>query len=565
MAQLNKFIQALHDRRADALSLVGGEPISITIAGKTVPITRDRLSPPALLKLLGEITPPDLAEDLAERKQFGFVYGAPSGPVNVAVEPTGSSIRVSLSPKPVAAATPAKAAPARPDAEPSDATAQAEPVEPEPNAPAPTANAEPPAQEQEAPAESKQEAPPPEAAPPKAVSTPEPAPPPATPKPDEAVTPISSARPVTNRGDLGAQAELDRLLAELVHAGGSDLHLRVGEPALFRHDGRLARLDEPPYDSDWVQAMLDAIMPEKDRKRHAEKGDADFAYEIADLARFRVNAARDREGPMAVFRVIPSLIPTCDDLDITPEVRNLCQLTKGLVVVTGPTGCGKSTTLAALVNLMNANREDHILTIEDPIEFVHKSQKCLVTHRQVGVHTESFKTGLRAALREDPDIVLIGELRDLETVAIAIETAETGHLVFGTLHTTTAVSTIDRIIDQFQADRQAQIRVMLSESLRGVVAQTLCRKVGGGRVAAREILLSSPAVSNLIREGKTFQLPSIIQTNRKIGMITMNESLLDLVDRKLIAPQEAYMKAVDKMGIRNALSTRGIDCSFLAA
>jgi twitching motility protein PilT len=250
-------------------------------------------------------------------------------------------------------------------------------------------------------------------------------------------------------------------------------------------------------------------------------------------------------------------------MGISREVQNLCYLTKGLVVVTGPTGSGKSTTLAALVDLINRTRTDHIITIEDPIEFVHQSKKCLVTQRQVGVHTRSFKQALRAALREDPDIILVGEMRDLETVSIAIETAETGHLVFGTLHTTTAASTVDRIIDQFPADRQSQIRVMLSESLRGVIAQTLCRKIGGGRVAAREILLSIPAVSNLIREGKTFQIPSIMQTNRKVGMVTLNDALMELVDSRQVEPQEAYMKAVDKAGFAAGLKAKRHDTSFL--
>jgi len=244
-------------------------------------------------------------------------------------------------------------------------------------------------------------------------------------------------------------------------------------------------------------------------------------------------------------------------------VQNLCYLTKGLVLVTGPTGSGKSTTLAALVDLINRSRSDHIITIEDPIEFVHQSKKCLVTQRQVGLHTRSFKQALRAALREDPDIILVGEMRDLETVSIAIETAETGHLVFGTLHTTTAASTIDRIIDQFPADRQAQVRVMLAESLRGVIAQTLCRKTGGGRVAAREILLSIPAVSNLIREGKTFQIPSVMQTNRRAGMVTLNDALMELVESRQVDSKEAYMKAVEKAGLAQALKAKKFDTGFL--
>ena len=227
--------------------------------------------------------------------------------------------------------------------------------------------------------------------------------------------------------------------------------------------------------------------------------------------------------------------------------------------MTGPTGSGKSTTLCAMIDYINKNRQDHIITIEDPIEFVHPNQKCLINQREVRTHTDSFKDALRAALREDPDIVLVGELRDLETVAIAIETAETGHLVFGTLHTTTAASTVDRIIDQFPSDRQAQIRIMLSESLRGVIAQNLCRKIGGGRVAALEVLIVTQAVSNLIREGKTFQIPSMMQVGKAVGMVTLNDALMDLVTKKLVAPDEAYAKAVDKTAFEGLLKRAGLD------
>src|SRR5213596_651187 len=325
----------------------------------------------------------------------------------------------------------------------------------------------------------------------------------------------------------------------------------------------MKRQATPPISTAQLELMPLAVMPERNRGEWKETGDSDFAYEIAGLARFRVNAARDRKGPMAVFRVIPAQVVTVEQLNITKEVQQLCFLTKGLVLVTGPTGSGKSTTLCALVDLVNRMRSDHIITIEDPIEFVHENKKCLITQRQVGVHTESFKSALRAALREDPDIILVGEMRDLETVAIAIETAETGHLVFGTLHTTTAASTVDRIIDQFPADRQAQIRVMLSESLKGVISQMLCKKIGGGRVAAREILLTTPAISNLIREGKTFQIPSIIQTSRKLGMNTLNDALLELVEKKVIDPDEAYMRSVEKSGLVASLKAKGFKLTLM--
>jgi twitching motility protein PilT len=374
------------------------------------------------------------------------------------------------------------------------------------------------------------------------------------------------AAPVGGRSPaelVEARAALDDLFRLLVDAGASDLHLRSGEPPLLRQHGELVRQDRPALPAERLETMLISIMTPREIAEFREIGDTDWAYEIPELARFRCNAGRDRHGPIAVFRVIPTSVRTADEMGLSREVQNLCYLTKGLVVVTGPTGSGKSTTLAALVDLMNRTRNDHIITIEDPIEFVHQSKKCLVTQRQVGVHTRSFKQALRAALREDPDIILVGEMRDLETVSIAIETAETGHLVFGTLHTTTAASTIDRIIDQFPPDRQSQVRVMLSESLRGVIAQTLCKKIGGGRVAAREILLTIPAVSNLIREGKTFQIPSVMQTNRRAGMVTLNDALMELVEAKQVEPKEAYMKAVEKAGFAAALKAKRYDVSFL--
>jgi len=346
----------------------------------------------------------------------------------------------------------------------------------------------------------------------------------------------------------------------MVEIGASDLHLCVGSAPMVRKDGHMQLLDPAAVEltgQDVVQ-LLAPIIPDKNRKEYTERHDTDFAYEIADLARFRSNVFADRRGPGAVFRVIPSKILTAEQLGLSPHILNLCTLNKGLVLVTGPTGSGKSTTLCAMIDYINKTRQDHIITIEDPIEFVHNNQKCLINQREVRTHTDSFKDALRAALREDPDIILVGELRDLETVAIAIETAETGHLVFGTLHTTTAASTVDRVIDQFPSDRQAQIRIMLSESLKGVIAQTLCRKIGGGRVAALEVLIATQAVSNLIREGKTFQIPSIMQVNKANGMVSLNDALMELVTKKLVEPAEAYAKAVDKGGFDAALKRAGI-------
>jgi twitching motility protein PilT len=354
---------------------------------------------------------------------------------------------------------------------------------------------------------------------------------------------------------------IDQLFYAMVKIGASDLHLSVASPPMVRKDGHMQVLDAAAgalTGQDVVQ-LLAPIMPEKNRKEYAERHDTDFAYEIQGLARFRSNVFADRRGPGAVFRVIPSKILTAEQLGLSPHILNMCALNKGLILVTGPTGSGKSTTLCAMIDHINRTRPDHIITIEDPIEFVHDNQKCLINQREVRTHTDSFKDALRAALREDPDIILVGELRDLETVAIAIETAETGHLVFGTLHTTTAASTVDRVIDQFPSDRQAQIRIMLSESLKGVIAQTLCRKVGGGRVAALEVLIATQAVSNLIREGKTFQIPSIMQVNKANGMVSLNDALMDLVTKKLVEPAEAYAKAVDKSGFDGLLKRAGIN------
>lgn len=380
---------------------------------------------------------------------------------------------------------------------------------------------------------------------------------PVPPHPQEKPMQVQSS-PVA--GNPRSKESMDALFYKMAELGASDLHLSVSMPPMIRKDGKMAVIEgeERPLTAEAMKQLLTSIMPPKNVEEFERRHDTDFAYEIKELARFRANIFMDRKGMGGVFRIIPTKILTAEQLGLSKAIMELCSLSKGLVVVTGPTGSGKSTTLCAMIDSINKNREDHIITIEDPIEFTHENQKCLVNQREVHNHTDSFKDALRAALREDPDILLVGEMRDLETISIAIETAETGHLVFGTLHTTTAASTVDRIIDQFPADRQQQIRVMLSESLKGVIAQTLLPKKGGGRVAALEVLIVTPAISNLIREGKTFQIPSAMQTGKNHGMVVLNDALVNLVEKGLVSANDAYIKAVDKAGFEAQLTRAGI-------
>jgi twitching motility protein PilT len=354
-------------------------------------------------------------------------------------------------------------------------------------------------------------------------------------------------------------AAIDRYFQLMVEHNTSDFHLCTGVRPMFRKDGSMVALKtEEPQDGEAVRKLLLEIMPEKNQKEFAETNDTDFAYELEGYGRYRCNIFRDHKGMGAVFRLIPSKILTFEDLHLPEALKKFCQLQKGLVLVTGPTGSGKSTTLAAMIDYINKNRTDHIITIEDPIEFVHQNQRCLVNQREVHAHTTGFKAALRAALREDPDIVLVGEMRDLETTHIAIETAETGHLVFGTLHTTTAISTVDRLIDQFPADQQSQIRMMLASSLKGVVAQNLLKRKGGGRVAALEVLVVTAPVTSLIRESKVQQIMSIMQTSKKDGMTLLNAELARFVKEDLVDPAEAYRKAVDKDDLMRQFESLGL-------
>src|SRR5512137_1885073 len=340
---------------------------------------------------------------------------------------------------------------------------------------------------------------------------------------------------------------IDALFKMMREQGASDLHLSTGSPPIFRLHGEMERLNFKPLSHDELTALLFEILSEPQQADFEKRKDLDFAYAVPGLARFRGNLLMTHRGIAAVFRIIPGKILTADDLGLPEGVRKMTLLKKGLVLVTGPTGSGKSTTLAAMIDLINSTRKEHILTLEDPLEFIHESKESLLNQRQIGEHSESFSAALRAALREDPDVILVGEMRDLETISLAMTAAETGHLVFGTLHTNSAAKTIDRIIDVFPRDSQEQVRAMLSESLKGVICQQLLRTAEGkGRVAALELMVGTPAIANLIREGKTFQIPSIIQTAKKDGMQLMDQHLLDLLKTKQINPEEAYRCAIDK-------------------
>jgi twitching motility protein PilT len=516
MARIDRLIEALVQRGADRLLLQSDEKACLDFGGDLRTITASALHSRLLTIFLREVLPDELAEDFGQEGEHRFVYDSPSGPIAVVVTRTGKELSAEAIVH-AAEAEPAEEVAAKPSRE---AVKQAAPAPPSlfdaEHAPAPSAQSEP---------------------------VPEPA----------------GVRHRTGATASDPRGAIDDLFREMVREGCSDLHISSANPPLFRKDGAMTTLSQsemlPPRRA---QEMLYAITPAARRKEFEERNDSDFSYEIPGVGRFRCNLFMDRKGIGGVFRIIPTDILKAEALGLSAHILGLCNLSKGLVVVTGPTGSGKSTTLAAMVDHINCNRSAHLITIEDPIEFVHENKKCLINQREIGNHTLGFKPALRAALREDPDIVLVGEMRDLETVEIAIETAETGHLVFGTLHTNTAASTIDRIIDQFPSDRQGQIRTMLSNSLRGVIAQTLCKKIGGGRVAALEVLIVNSAVSNLIREGKTFQIPSVMQTGRKLGMVTLNEALVALVQNGQVEPEEACAKAVEPGELAKLLAARDI-------
>ena len=352
--------------------------------------------------------------------------------------------------------------------------------------------------------------------------------------------------------------DITQLLAFGVEQGASDCHLSAGEPPMIRIHGDLKKLDHAPLTKEEAHALVYDIMNDAQRKAFEETHECDFSFEMGTVARFRVNVFMQRKGEGAVFRTIPTKILTLEQLEMPAILKHLCEKEKGLILVTGPTGSGKSTTLAGMVDYLNETFEGHILTVEDPIEFVHQSKKCLVNQRELGPHTNSFANALRAALREDPDVILVGEMRDLETIQLALTAAETGHIVFGTLHTSSAPKTVDRIIDVFPPNQQAQIRAQFAESIEAVLTQTLLKKKGGGRVAALEIMTGTTAVRNLVREGKIHQIPGTMQVSQKDGMQTMDMALHNLVSRGLVSKEEAQAKSTNPNLFGGGLALGGI-------
>ncbi|MBV9867854.1 MAG: type IV pilus twitching motility protein PilT [Abitibacteriaceae bacterium] len=509
MAQIDNFIAMMQQKKVERAVLINDKPAHLFAHGDDSP---GPIIPGAKLhEVVQEVTPPPLRPQLGQDGGFHFPYQSPHGIFEIGVARGHGTLQVTIAPPVQANGNPSASL----EAAISNLVADINP------SPSPSLDGQPPA---------------PEVA---------------------RVSPMmagghSEKLAVATAATRGTKhiGHIDELFHMMRRVEASDLHLSSKEYPMMRVHGVMTKLEEYAINThDDLKKLLWAIAPPRNQQEWDAEHDTDFAYELEDIARFRCNYFMDRHGIGAVFRLIPSDVWTVEDLKLPQAMIDLCYLSKGLVVVTGPTGSGKSTTLAALIDYVNKHREDHIITIEDPVEFVHNNIRCLINQREVHVATDSFARALRASLREDPDIILVGEMRDLETTKLAIEAAETGHLVFGTLHTSSAPSTVDRMIDQFPSEEQAQIRVMLSETIKGVIAQTLLRTKDGKRVAAYEILLVPAAVANLIREGKTFQLPSQMQIGKGQGMMTMNDSILRHVMEGRVDPHEGYVKAIDKVSL----------------
>lgn len=532
--RLDVYAEHLFRHKAQSVRLISDKPVIFNFDGHDKASSKP-LPHKQLAELLYEALPPEQLDALRQTKRAEFERRIAAGRVKVEVQISGAQAwQVTLSPAVQAGRATtestvqvAEDAAARPAAAPARPAARI-------------------------------------AATPRAAPAPAAAPAP-QPEEDDATRPDASS-PAPTLESVEGEPAINTLLRYMIKVDASDLHLSSSVVPMLRLHGEMQPIQgQEALTAEVLDGLLRPIMPQRNLEQYDESNDTDFAHTIVGVARFRANIFRDRHGIGAVFRQIPFEIISTEKLGLPKAVLDLCWLSKGMVLVTGPTGSGKSTTLASLIDVVNQQRADHIITIEDPIEFVHQNKRCLVNQREISVHTQSFKAALRAALREDPDIVLVGEMRDLETVAIAIETAETGHLVFGTLHTNTAPSTVDRIIDQFPAGQQAQIRTMLAESIQAVIAQVLCKKIGGGRVAAYEILIATDAVRNLIREGKTFQLKSIMQTSKALGMQTMNDHLLEHVVEGRVEPMEAFVKSNDKKLFRDTLKRAGFEIDLTNA
>lgn len=512
MANIDQVIARMVQGKAERAILINDQPMHFCTGSMDTP--GPAISLAQLQSVTQEVTPPDLRPQLSHDGAFHFPYKSPHGTFEIGIARHNGILQLSIAPA-------ADAALAK---EHDTTSAAGAPPAAAPSSAAPTTT--------------------PSSTPPGAAN--------AGPSP----TPWLAAE-----GEKGTRKikHIDELFHLMMEIEASDLHLSSKVTPMMRIHGIMHTLEAYVVnDPDELQKTLFAITPPRNREQWEDDKDTDFSYDLQGLARFRCNLFSDRHGIGGVFRLIPSQVWTVEEMGLPKVMTDFCLMSKGLVVVTGPTGSGKSTTLAALIDYINKHREDHIVTVEDPVEFVHENIKCLINQREVHVNTQGFAQALRASLREDPDIILVGEMRDLETTKKAIEAAETGHLVFGTLHTSSAPSTVDRIIDQFPPEEQAQIRVMLSETLKGVVAQTLLRTKDGKRVAAFEILLVPTSVSNLIREGKTFQLPSQMQIGKAQGMVTMHDSILDFVKSGRVDPMEGYIKATDKVSLLGAYEANGI-------
>lgn len=484
--RIDRFIDAMHRKGAQKLLFETGKPVRIVVGNKTRVILDKNVRSDQIDKLVVPVLSTDDGTSFINDDGGSYGYDAPRGPVTIESRREAGWISVEIRPK--------------------GGTAELQVVEPELFTPAPLAA-------QSAPKEPK---------------------------------PLTRSFRMVGRTP-GEGPIIDKILTQLAESGGSDLHLTTGQRPKMRKDGEI--IDIPGWDvltSDDVQSWMLDVAAKRVQDEYLETNDADYAHEVKGVARFRMNIFRDRNGTGAVIRTIPSTILTAEQLGLPDSVNQFCDLQKGLVCVTGPTGSGKSTTLAAMIDYINKGKRTHIITMEDPIEFVHKSRKSLINQREMGVHSEGFKRALKSALRQDPDIVLVGELRDIETVSMAIETANTGHLVFGTLHTSTAISTVERIVDLFPPSQQGAVRAGVAEALKGVIAQTLCRRKGGGRIAALEIMVGSMAISNMIREGKLHQIQNIMLTAKKQGNQLLNEEIEKLIRSGKVEYEEGMSKSIEK-------------------